>query len=166
MTIHHQGDGALASCVTTKICPKCSDIFIVRRRDAQFCSRKCQRNSSRGPRTIQHSPTERRRNQDHYCRALQLAADLYSTPPNQRLGFIKDLIDAARSNDSQLRSIFTDPKLLFPNRNEPWWFYRRCPSSYCTISQAADRYCRKYMGSGVREVVSPNYSEPETGEVL
>jgi hypothetical protein len=96
---------------------------------------------------------------------MELAAHLYGLPPHERLGFMKLLVDAARSFDCQLRSIFTDPKLLRPDRNEPWWFHRRSPRVYLTISQAAHRYCKKFLKAGIRKVLSPDFQEPETGEI-
>ena len=76
------------------------------------------------------------------------------------------LIDAARTSDAQLRSILTDPLLLSASRETPGLFFRRCPSSYKTISQAADSYCRKFWGHGVRTVIYDRCPEPETGEVI
>lgn len=150
---------------TPRVCPICQAHFMQRRKDAQFCSRSCQKNSARGPRTIRESPAERRRNSDHYSRTMELAAHLYGLPPHERLGFMKQLVDAARSHDSQLRSSFTDPKLLRAGRKEPWWFYRRSPRVYLTISQAAHSYCKKFLNAGIRHVLSPKFQEPETGEV-
>lgn len=78
---------------------------------------------------------------------------------------MKELIDAARTHDKHLRNIFTDPRLLFPDKNEPWWFHRRCPV-YLTISQAANQYCYKFMGVGIRSVLAADYIEPDTGEIV
>lgn len=150
-----------------KDCPVCLSTFPATRPNKVYCSKKCQQNASRGPRNRFESLEERKRNQNHYGRARWLAVGLYQTKPEERLGYMKQLVDSARSGDAQLRNIFTDHKLLHPDNNERWLFYRNCPGQYKTISQAADLYCKKYMYAkgGIREVLRKDYIDPPTGEV-
>ena len=57
------------------------------------------------------------------------------------------------------------PALIRPNPNDRHLFYRGCPS-YCTISQAADRYCRRSpWNAGIAAVVRGEVPEPPTGEI-
>lgn len=153
-------------CPAPDLCPACLTKFTRQRRNQQFCSRDCQKNASRGSRKVSDSWEAKRRSHAHYSRALWLAHDLYTSPPNQRLGFMAEIITAARTHDAQLRGILTDPRLLCASRDSPGLFFRRCPASYKTIAQAADRYCRKFWGHGVRPVIFNRCPEPETGEVL
>lgn len=157
---------AQAGSLTPTLCPSCCNPFQPQRSNQRYCSRPCQKNASRGSRTVADSWEERHRSSAHYTRALRLAYDIYTLRPDKRLGFMASLIDAARTSDAQLRSILTDPLLLSASRETPGLFFRRCPSSYKTISQAADSYCRKFWGHGVRAVIYGRCPEPATGEVI
>jgi hypothetical protein len=117
------------------------------------------------PKNANSSHTVRKENQRQRKRARELAATLFGIPPCERLGFMKTLIDAARSHDADLKSIFTDQTLLRASPNEPRLFHRRCPWTYRTISQAGNAYCRKFWNASVTEVDRGNVSEPETGDV-
>lgn len=149
-------------------CPKCGVDFLPARSNQRYCSRECQkattRNTARGSRKTTESNEERQRSARHYNRARWLAHDLYALPPNTRLGFMAELIEAAREHDAQLRSILTDPVLLSAGREDKGLFHRRAPSSYKTIAQAAHAYCRKFWGHGVKDVVYRRCPDPETGE--
>lgn len=147
------------------LCPSCQRPFRQRRGNQRFCSRPCQKNATRGSRKVADSFEEKRRSHVHYNRAMWLAHDLYSTRPDQRLGLVASLIEAARTHDAQLRSILTDPTLLNASPDDPGLFFRRCPYTYKTISQAANAYCRKFWGHGVSDVIYKRCKEPDTGEV-
>lgn len=159
--------GAAAPNQTT--CPHCQQPFAAKRKGQQYCARPCAkaatRHTSRGPRTVAESWSERARCRAHNGRAIELAAWLYMTPPAERLGLMAKLIAAARGHDAQLRSIFTDPRLLGASPHEPWLFFRKAPRSYKTIAQAADAYCRRFWGAGVASVVQGHCPEPVTGEL-
>ena len=130
-----------------------------------FCSRSCQKNSSRGTRSVAESQELRRRASDHFSRARWLAHDLYALPPSERFGMMAKLIDAARTHDAQLGNILADPNLLAAGREDRGLFHRRAPGTYKTIAQAADAYCRKFWGNSVKAVICNRCPEPETGEV-
>jgi len=98
-----------------------------RRRDAIFCCRSCQKNSSRGTRSVAESQELRRRASDHFSRARWLTHDLYALPPSERLGMMAKLIDAARTHDAQLRNILSDPKLLGAGREDRGLFHPPTP---------------------------------------
>ena len=139
-------------------CPYCREV-ITGRPNKIFCSTNCRKRNSFC------SPTKRRENLEFFDRALRLAEVLYQTPPNQRLGFMKDLIDYARmGDDCELRNILCNPILLRPN---PYTlsvlFYKRS-RAYCTISQAASNYCKRFWRANIQNVVFCKVSEPETGE--
>lgn len=154
----------------TAACLGCTAPFIPARSNQRYCTPKCQkattRNTARGPRNVTNSSTERTRARYHNARAKELAVALYSLPPFERLGFMHDLIEAARDHDAHLRGILTDPRLLSAPPEKAHLFFRRCPASYRTIAQAADAYCRRFWGYGAPDVVHSRCPEPETGEVL
>jgi len=153
------------------VCPVCNKNFIKKRRDQESCSTRCRkqkyqkRDRINNPKNSQSSYAVKMRNMRQRIRARELAATLFGIPPCERLGFLKTLVDAARSHDADLKSIFTDQTLLRASPNEPWLFHRRCPWSYPTISQAGNAYCRKFWNASVTEVVKGNVPEPDTGEV-
>lgn len=154
------------------VCPTCSQSFTKRRRDQKYCAPKCrkqnyqQRDRAKNPRNAKNSKETASTNRRHYERALYLAEMLYGLPTSERLGFMKELIDAARSGDAKMKSIFTDPKLLNASHDEPWLFYRSLPTLFLTISQAANEYCKCYWNSSVGPVVRGEVPEPPTGEVF
>lgn len=149
-------------------CPKCGEGFSPARRNQKFCSRSCQqaatRNSARGPRDVEN----KQRNRNHYARAAWLCYDLHRMPRDRRLGFMAEIIAAAREHDGQLRVILSDPSLLGARWGDG--IGKLYPDSHNNevrnIAKAADAYCRKFWGHGVRAVVYKQCPEPPTGEVL
>lgn len=154
------------------VCPICCEQFKPKRNDQKYCSPRCRKQNyqrkdrEKHPRNAQNNRDVKTENRRQRERAIDLAETLYELPPAYRLGFMKELIDAARSGDAKLKSIFTNPDLLNASRNEPWLFHRRCPASYLTISQAANQYCKRFWNSSVGPVVKGEVPEPPTGEVF
>jgi hypothetical protein len=154
------------------VCPICCEEFKPKRNDQKYCGARCrkqnyqQKDREKYPRNAQNNKAVKRENITQRARALDLAAMLYELPPGHRLGFMKKLIDVARSGDAKLKSIFTNPNLLNASRHEPWLFHRCCPASYLTISQAANQYCKSFLNSSVGPVVRGEVPEPPTGEVF
>jgi hypothetical protein len=103
---------------------------------------------------------------EHFDTALRLAEMLYTLTLNERLGFIKGLIDLARSGVPKLKSILTNPEILYAPMSKKAMFFRRQPDWYMTIAQAADAYCWKFWGASIVDVMRGNAKEPETGEVF
>ena len=154
------------------VCANCHQTFERRRKDQIYCGARCRKASHQKadrklhPKNSKCSPTTWRKNMEFFDTAARLAEELYSKPPSERLGHMKDLVDRARAGNTKLREILTNPILLKPDRKSKRLFHRRCPVSYYTIAQAADRYCRKFWKSGVVKVVRGIAPEPPTGEVL
>jgi len=156
-------------------CPACQTDFVATRKDKRFCSRACQKksseNSARGPRTNALSSDARQRNRQHYSLSHSLCETYYNTPPQQRLGYLKGLVDSAREpanqQDKAIRNVFTHKALAYPNRHEKSLFYRSQPYTYCTISELVNRYCKRFLGASSKTVLtSPHFKEPATGEVI
>jgi hypothetical protein len=150
-------------------CLNCNCAFASRRSDQKYCNANCRKAHWQktiraiAPINSQSSLSKRRSNLEFFDKSLRLAEELYTLPPQQRLGFMQHLIRDARSGNSQLRNILLNKYLLYAE--ERWLFHRRCPESYRTITQGADIYCRSFWGDSVRNVVMGVAEEPETGEV-
>jgi hypothetical protein len=94
---------------------------------------------------------------------MTLTEMLYMTRPDERLGFVKDIIDDARSGNKKLRQLLTNKFVLGAGEGEMYLFWRR-RRDYPNISKAANAYCRKFWDAGIVEVVNNLVPEPETGE--
>lgn len=155
-------------------CPTCETEFVATRKGKRFCSRKCQKRSSenaaRGPRTNSLSPAARKRNEAHYSLSHSLCEAFYKTPPQQRLGFLKDLVDRARNPASQydraVKNVLTHKQLTYPDRQDRSLFYRGKPFTYCTISELVNRYCKALLGASSKTVLTSPHFKENTGEIF
>ena len=95
---------------------------------------------------------------------MTLAEKLYTLPVDERLGFMKDIVDDARSGNTKLRQLLLNPAILRARWDEKHLFHRRCPRAYRTIGQAADAYCRRYWGASLRDVLYGKAQEPDCCE--
>jgi hypothetical protein len=109
--------------------------------------------------------TKRRDNLELFDLAMRMQERLFTMPVGQRLGYVKDLIDAARSGDTQTRAVLANKMLLHGNSHHLHRLMHRVPGDK-TITQCADAYCRKFWGVGVIAVVNGDAPEPPTGEVI
>lgn len=156
---------------SSTICPVCGEDFPYRS-NKTFCSASCRKASSqrdrrrKQPENAANSRSVRREQHEVFELASRMAETLYNMPPSQRLGYIEEIVQLARSgNCPQVRKILTMPAMIHPNPDKRHLFLRGC-RNYCTISQAADRYCRSSpWNAGVADVVRGNVPEPLTGEV-
>ena len=152
-------------------CLKCGTSFKFRS-NKKFCTATCrklhsqQRARATSPANADNSPSIRREQAELFDLARRMAEHLYTLPPSERLGYVKDLVDLARSGASpKVKKVLTMPALLNPDHQGFRYSWRRNPHSYLTISQAAERYCRRFWGAGVVKVVKGIAPEPPTGEV-
>lgn len=154
------------------VCPECGRDFPYRS-NKKFCSASCRKASSqrerrqRLPANAANSRTIRRDQHEIFDLAMRMAERLYSMSPFARFGYLEEIIQVARNGQCpKTRKILTMPALIRPNPNNKHLFYRRCPS-FCTISQAADIYCRvSPWNAGVAKVVRGEVPEPPTGEII
>lgn len=135
------------------------------RKSKMYCSSNCRVYASRPKQNSQCSPTKRRKNLMFFDKAMRLAETLYSLPPQQRLGYIKNLIDEARAGNTGLREILSNHMLRHPDPNKDRWMFYRSSRAYCTIAQAAQNYCKRYWHQDVSDVVYCRCPEPPTGEM-
>lgn len=112
------------------VCPSCFNPFERKRSNQRFCSRSCQKNSSRGTRSVENKA----RNRKHYERAW----DLYNFHLND-VESIQRLLEAAADHDSALRNILLDPRLL--------------DSKDDTISKVVYRFCMENYGCHTKELL-------------
>lgn len=154
----------------SQTCPDCKTLFIRNRRDQQYCSPKCRKNSSqrkiraKTPVNSSESMQKRRDNLVLIDKSVRILEMLYEIPSDQRLGFMKDLIDDARTGNRQLANILCNKFLLRASRGDSKLFKRKFGSCY-TISQAAELYCQRYWMADVSSVVRNRVPDPATGEV-
>lgn len=154
-------------------CHECKEIFPYRS-NKRFCSDNCRKANARkkdrrkNPVNAANRRSAKRQQNEDFDLAMRMAETLYTMPPSQRLGYIEDVIQVARQGESaRLRRVLTNPAFIWPDPQKLHLFFRRAPGSYCTISQAADRYCRRSpWQAGVKEVVRGDVPEPATGLVL
>ena len=151
-------------CVTRK-CQRCLKP-ISGRPNKLYCSSNCRKRHTEFKSNSYQSPSKRREKHEFFDRALRLAEGLYSIPPNQRHGYLKELIDYAReSGDSKLREVLTSHYLLHPNPEyDKWLFYRR-NRAYLTIAQAVHYYCKSLWKAEAKLVVYNKIPEPEDGVI-
>jgi len=135
------------------------------RKSKMYCSSNCRQYACRPKQNSQCSVTKRRKNLMLFDKAMRLAEILYSLPPQERLGFIKTLIDEARAGNISLREILSNHMLRHPDPNKDRWMFYRGSWAYCTIAQAAQNYCKRYWHQDVSDVVYCRCPEPPTGEV-
>ena len=129
----------------TTDCPACGIPFIPGRKNQAYCSRCCQKkssqNASRGFRHLENFA----RDEHEAARAKDLRETLYAAPPVERLGIMKDILDAAY-HDGGLRNILTRPELL---SDRPFSAGR----GRMNIAKAADAYCKKFLQMSVRSYI-------------
>lgn len=126
-------------------CPACGKHFTPARTNQEYCSRFCQkkatRHAARGLRHLENFA----RDELEAARARDLREMLYSAPPHERLGIMKDILDAAQ-HDGGLRNILTRPELL---SDGPYSAGR----GRMNIAKAADAYCKKFLQMSVRSYI-------------
>lgn len=165
-------DIAMPTTTRTSVCPNCAATFPYRS-NKRFCSPKCRKNRSQlarrraQPVNAANSTATKRDQHRDFELAARMAETLYRLHPEERLGYIEEVLQLARSGTCpQLRRILTMPALIRPDPQKKHLFFRGSPA-YCTISRAADRYCRSSpWRASVVDVVRGVVSEPPTGEVL
>lgn len=156
----------------TSTCPVCGRAFVYRS-NKRVCSATCRKAQHRekdrreNPANASCSPSVRREQAEVFDLAMRLAETLYSLPPSRRLGYIEGLVQIARNGEHpKLRKVLTNPHLVKPNPVEKHLFWRRS-HAYCTIAQAANRYCLSSpWGASVQDVVRGKTPDPPTGEVF
>ena len=145
-------------------CPQCETQYPFRKGKI-YCSPNCRKAASRGIQNSRTSKAKARDNYEFFDTARRMGETLYSLPLSQRLGHMKELIDEARAGNTALREILSNYKLRHPNPKDDSWMFPRGHRAYCTIAQAADRYCRKFWGAYVTDVVYNKVPEPDDGQI-
>ena len=123
--------------ITSIDCPACGNSFTRQRTNQQYCSRCCQQNAARTDRFLENIL----RDEYQSARAADLRAMLYAAPPNERLGIMKDILDAAE-HDGSLRNILTWPILLADRMGT-------AGRGQSNTAKAADAYTKKFFGVSI-----------------
>ena len=148
-----------------RTCPRCS-VLVQGRRNKIYCSSNCRKRHKEIKRNSLTSVSKRRENREFFEKAMRLAEEYYTTPPTERLGFLKNLIDLARSGeDMRLRDILSNYKLLHPHPVDDKHLFHRENRANGTIAQEASKYCKRLWKANVKDVVYGKAPEPPTGLV-
>jgi hypothetical protein len=143
------------------ICPACKVQFAARRSNQKYCSDNCRKayyqakDRAKNPANSQYSKSVKRANAEFFDRAMYYSEELYSVPPDQRLKFMKTLIEKAREGDVRLRQMLSNQILLKATPTDQRYYWRRS-SSFPNIAQVANNYCWKSWGANVKQVVYCN----------
>ena len=150
------------------VCPHCGTEFEPKRRDQKYCSANCRKRSHQkkdreaNPRTSFHSPDVRRTNLEQIDRMMILTEDFYTTKPDQRISFLREIVERAREGEKTLRAILANRYFLGATFGEtPRLYFRKC-WAYPNVTKEANRYCRNTWGASVIDVVMNRVPEPET----
>ncbi|KQB96842.1 hypothetical protein AL073_06990 [Loktanella sp. 1ANDIMAR09] len=132
-------------------CTSCSTVFMPNRSNQRYCSRECQRSTSRNASRGDRSIESKQRSWQHYDRADRLKEMLYSTPPQERLGMMKHILEFI-PYDAGLRNILTDPELhMQPPKRD----------SRMNIAKAANAYTQKFFGLSIKRYIKAVRAEEE-----
>lgn len=123
-------------------CPICDTVFIKDRSNKKYCSRKCQVNSSRGPRTVEECPSQRRYQETFEGSYSELSRNFYDTPPQFRVEYMERLLQEGRRLVSVKRIL---------TRKAVFWSYGN--RGMLPIQQVFYHYCKEVYGMTVREVL-------------
>jgi len=158
---------AISVAESERLCPACQSGFTPARRDQRFCSSKCRKNNhsrkerKKTPRNSKCSPIKWRENYDLFDRNMRLV-EHYAKQKTEagRRRVIEQVIHAAENGHSQLRSLLTNKRFLFPNRRNSLFF---CPGyeRFGTIAEIANRYSWVTWGCSIIDVLKVNKEEVE-----
>ena len=102
-------------------CPECGAIFPARS-NKRFCSASCRKASSQKKRRAKtpvnatHSKQCRRDQHELFNLAMRMAETLYTMPPFERLGYLEEIVQLARSGRcKKTKKVLTMPALLYPD---------------------------------------------------
>ena len=147
-------------------CCVCGTTIQSQRSTKKYCSANCRQKANRNQQNSASSKTKARTNAEFFDRAKRIAEELYTLPPERRLGFMQSLIAEARAGNTKLREVLTNQKLLRPNPLEEKHLFYRSEPTFCTIAQAAQYFCKRYWKANVADVAYNRVKEPDTGEAI
>ena len=96
-----EDDNTCPGSARNRRCPRCG-AAVSGRPNKIYCSANCIKRHKEIKRNSVLSMAKRRENTELYDRAIRLTEMLYSIPPHERVGFMKDLIDRARLGGGSL----------------------------------------------------------------
>ena len=149
---------------TRRTCPNCRTLFHAKRPNQSYCGRTCQKNATRGPRAGNLSSDQRDDNRRDWSLLCWLNKTYYNTRPDERLGLVKDWLDAARDGDARLGRVLSKPAYRAPYKDDRIIFFRRC-WAYPPVPLMADLFCQKLRRCRVWEWVNGSAPEPDSKEV-
>lgn len=128
---------------STTECPGCSTAFTPKRSNQRYCTRECQQSTSRNASREDRSKENKERSWHHYERAHRLTEMIYTTPPQERLGMMKHILEFI-PHDAGLRNILTDPELhMKPPRAD----------GRMNVAKAANAYTHTFFGLSIKRFI-------------
>lgn len=128
----------------TSQCPACGTSFTRNRSNQAYCSRPCQRKTSRNSARGHRGAENKQRSRMHYERAARLTEMIYTTPPQDRLGVMRHILSFI-PHDAGLRNILTDLEL---HKEPPRADNRK------NITKAANAYTQKFFGLSIKRYIN------------
>lgn len=133
-------------------CPKCQVPFVPARSNQTYCSKACQKNAARAPRTVATSAEERRRQELRFGRLRGLSDSFFETHPRYRSAFMIDLIEEARNN-AELRGWLT-------RREQLRRWDHHSGTGRLHIAHCLDHFCSETFGMRSFQVLSREFELP------
>lgn len=143
-------------------CAGCEQLFTPARRNQVYCSRPCQRattrNAKRGSQKIVDSKSAKRLSEAQRQRAWLLNDELYRKSPCKRPAFLEVILESARGSDWHLRRILTDSRrfadLSLDHAGRP------------NLVRTVDDYCMRTRGERIWKVIAADWIEPSVVQSL
>lgn len=151
-------------------CPHCEVSFTKRRRDQKFCKAGCRslfgQRKARAQDAVnsRNSPSKRRANLELFERMIFYTELYHKTDTCEQLGFLSELVSAARAGDSKLRAVLVNPYFVEANNNDARKRLRSRRMQH-SIGKIVDLYCRHFWNASSYDVILGAVPEPDTGVV-
>ena len=147
-----------------RLCLHCK-VPIEGRRDKKFCSDGCRKRANENKQNSYESVEKRNENYRLFDQASRLMEMCVGHPPFERLGFIEELIQIARSGeDNELRVVLANRYLMDGDNDYGNPFSGKRGRSYGSLAAMTKKYAQRYCSASIWEVVFCKVNEPPTGE--
>ena len=151
-------------------CPYCEVSFTKRRRDQKFCKAGCRslfgQRKARAQNAVnsRNSRSKRRTNLELFERMIFYTERYRRTRTCEQLGFLSDLVSAARAGDPKLRAVLLNPYFVEANNNDARKRLSRHRMKY-SIGKIVDLYCQHFWKASSYDVILGLVPEPDTGVI-
>lgn len=151
-------------------CPYCEVRFTKRRRDQKFCKAGCRslfgQRKTRAQNAVNshNSASKRRANLELFERMIFYTELYHKTDTCEQLGFLSELVNAARAGDTKLRAVLINPYFVEAKNNDARKRLRSYRMAH-SIGKIVDLYCRHFWNASSYDVILGVVPEPDTGVI-